>query len=468
MRAAGTRFFIVGVLALFMFIPLFFAGAVINERAQYSRSTASELGREWGGAQVLSGPQLVIPVREKVTTKVRREVIDPETGEPARNAFDRVLTRLEDQTSIVDRAPLYILPNDFEVALQISSEIRKRGIFQVPVYRSDADMRFDFDLSEIKQPETRIIDWDAARITFSLSSNRALRGAATLDVDGKEKRFDPWNDTGSSGIAAVVGDPRGKQFNMKLAFQGAEQLRIAPVGRQTDVTMQSDWPHPSFDGAFLPDTSEVTDAGFTARWTIPHLARALPQEARENQLGRAAQVAFGLRFFQPNDFYQKAYRAARHGILFIALTFLTVLLIEDRSKRPAHPVQYVLIGLVQSMFVVLMVAYAEQIGFGAAYLLATVATVGLLTLYAATALSMGRRALVLGALLSVLYAVLFLILRTADYALIAGSTLVFGALAGTMWVTRNEEWYGENGPSNSLWPRRPKPPVAPDAPETKR
>ena len=44
-----------------------------------------------------------------------------------------------------------------------------------------------------------------------------------------------------------------------------------------------------------------------------------------------------------------------------------------------------------------------------------------------------------------LYGVFFLILRSTDYALLAGSTLAFLALAGTMLLTRNETWEGPTG-----------------------
>jgi inner membrane protein len=127
--------------------------------------------------------------------------------------------------------------------------------------------------------------------------------------------------------------------------------------------------------------------------------------------------------------------------LFIGLTFLTVLLVENRAQRPVHPVQYVLIGLVQALFAVLMVAYAEQIGFGAAYALAGGATIALLTGYGAFGLGLGRRSLVLGAALMVFYAILYLILQSTDYALLAGGSLAFAALAGTMVMTRNEDWF---------------------------
>jgi len=123
-----------------------------------------------------------------------------------------------------------------------------------------------------------------------------------------------------------------------------------------------------------------------------------------------------------------------------------------------HPVQYILIGLAQAIFVLLMVAYAEHIGFGPAYLLAAGATVGLLTLFGWIGLGLGRRTLVLGVLLAVLYAVLWLILESTDYALLAGATLAFLALAATMIVTRNEEWYAPPGSPGLLTRRKPQPP----------
>lgn len=451
MRSIGTRFFTVGLLALLMFIPLFFVGAIIDERAAYSRSTTTELGREWGGAQVLAGPELVIPVTEMVTRTERQEIIDPVTGEQARDAEGRPRTRLVETQVEVVRAPFFVLPETYEALLNTQSDERRRGIFRVPVYRATLDAEFVFDLSQIEVPDDLTILWDQAELRFGLSSNRALRGKAELRAGADMLRIEPLALEHAGGLRAATGDPRTRDgFALSLAFQGSDLLTLTAAGRSTSVQMESDWAHPSFTGAFLPDTSEISEAGFVASWTIPHLARPLPQVSRDSQIGRSSQSVFGVRFFQPNDFYKMAYRAARYGILFIALTFLAVLLIERRTATPAHPVQYLMIGLVQGLFVVLMVAYAEQIGFAAAYALASAATVGLITAYGAVGLGLGRRTIVLGAVLALLYGVLYLILRSTDYALLAGSTLVFVALAAAMLGTRNDAWYGETGPGEGF------------------
>jgi inner membrane protein len=105
-----------------------------------------------------------------------------------------------------------------------------------------------------------------------------------------------------------------------------------------------------------------------------------------------------------------------------------------------------------------MVAYSEQIGFTGAYALSAGATILLLTMFGFMGLKLGMRSLVLGVTLLMLYGVLYLILRSADYALLAGATLAFAALAVTMYLTRNENWHGEPGHGLLDWLNgKPKP-----------
>lgn len=455
-RSAGLRFLVVGLLVLLMFIPMFFVADVVDSRRSYSESAIGTVSREWGGPQTLIGPRLVIPVRETIDQVRVQQVVDPETGRPRLAVDGTALTENVTTRVTVERAPVSVYPDRFEANIDTTSEIRKRGIFTVPVYRAEVALSFDFPTDRVidATDDGEVLQWSDARIELGLDNNAALRGKAALETDGRELALEPLLSSDSSaGISAMVGDPRThSNYSLTLGLNGAQSFQIAPVGRTTDVTVTSDWPHPSFRGAFLPDQSEISETGFSASWSIPHLARAVPQVTRENLAGLVRQrTAFGVDYFQPNDFYQKAFRTSRYAVLFIALTFLTVLLIENRAERPVHPVQYILIGLAQSIFVLIMVAYAEQIGFGPAYVLSAAATILLLTVFGATALKLGKRALVLGAMLIVLYAVLYLILQSADYALLAGSTLAFAALALTMYFTRNEDWYGPERPAGQGW-----------------
>ncbi|MEO3414267.1 cell envelope integrity protein CreD [Roseovarius sp. CAU 1744] len=471
LRSPGLRFIIVGLLILLMFIPILFVSEIINDRAGYNRSTRDSVGREWGGQQVISGPVLVVPVQETVTIREKQRVLDPVTRLQKLDEDDKPVFRHVDVQKTVNRDPVYLYPGKFTTTIDATTQERHRGIFTVPVYAAAAEMSFDFP-TELVADTLRgkeVALWDKAEIQLQVTSNRALRGVTKLTADTTPLQIEPLarGDSHTGGLRAPTGDPRKQSsYTLILGFNGAQSLSIAPVGRDSDVTLTSDWAHPSFRGAFLPNDHTVSEDGFTAHWLIPHLARPLPQVSRTSQEHTARHEAgFGVDFYQPNDFYQKSYRAARYGLMFIALTFLTIFLIEGQAKRPTHPVQYLLVGLAQSTFFLLMLALAEQLGFGAAYLVSGAATVALVTAYGATALALGRRTIVLCLLLTLLYAVLYLILRSADYALLAGSVLAFAAVAGTMYATRNENWYGEQrGKSGRGWFRRPPPTVPEDTP----
>jgi inner membrane protein len=220
-------------------------------------------------------------------------------------------------------------------------------------------------------------------------------------------------------------------------------LQFAAAGEETGIVAKGNWPHPSFQGNFLPVAREISAQGFTASWKVPHLARNLPQAqpAPDNLIGGLSQASFGVSFYQPVNFYQLVERALKYAILFIGLAFLSFFLIETLSGSRIHGVQYLLIGAAQVVFYLLLLSLAEQIGFDLAYLWAAGATVVLISAYAWSAFKQSSRALVVFAVLSTLYALLFLLLKQEDYALVIGAAAAFAAIAVTMFVTRNVDWY---------------------------
>lgn len=447
-KSIGLRFIVVAALALVMSLPLTLVSGVVQDRATYSRETVAQLGSEWGGAQLFSGPLLSVPVTEEVTYDRRREAVDDATGLTLRDEKGNAVFEHYEETVTETRAPVYVYADSLDLTMVTETQTRYRGIFEVPVYTADVDMDFDFDLTGADALLTgdEVAHWDETRLSVFLSTNKALRGETALEADGRLLRLEPIAEGGKeqTGIVAQVGDPRDvSSYALRLGINGAQSLAAAATSRTTRVTLTSDWPDPSFYGAFLPDAASVGDDGFEATWIVPHLARSLPRMSRTFPDRAARETAtMGVRFITPNDFYQKAWRSARYGILFIALTFLTILMLERTSERAAHPVQYLMVGLAQSVFVLLMVAYAEHIGFGWAYLVSSGATIGLLTVFGATGLKLGRRTGVLTGVLVTVYGVLYLVLQSADFALLAGATLAFVALALTMWLTRNEDWQG--------------------------
>jgi inner membrane protein len=51
-----------------------------------------------------------------------------------------------------------------------------------------------------------------------------------------------------------------------------------------------------------------------------------------------------------------------------------------------------------------------------------------------------RRALLIGALLTGLYVLLYVLLSIEDFSLLIGSLMLFAALAAVMYLTRNLNW----------------------------
>jgi inner membrane protein len=218
-----------------------------------------------------------------------------------------------------------------------------------------------------------------------------------------------------------------------------------PVGRESRVHLTSDWPHPSFIGEFLPVKREISSAGFDASWQTSFFATNM-----EDVLSRCAdaksgcdalvQDHFGVSFIDPVDQYLKSERAAKYAFLFIGLTFAGFFLTEVLRRVSVHPIQYGLVGLALAMFFLLLLSLSEHMGFGLAYLVAAAACVGLISYYVRYVLGSLGQGMAFGAALASLYALLYGILSSEDYALLMGSLLVFGLLAMVMVLTRRVSW----------------------------
>jgi inner membrane protein len=132
--------------------------------------------------------------------------------------------------------------------------------------------------------------------------------------------------------------------------------------------------------------------------------------------------------------------------MFIGIVFLATLIFEAVSGRKAHPAQYILVGLAQCVFYLLLLSMTEIIGFTIAFIIAAAATVGLLAFYAGASFKsqqVGLRALV-G--LGLLYAAMYVLMTLEDFALLAGSLVAFIVIAATMFATRGIDWYGRAAP----------------------
>jgi inner membrane protein len=430
-RSPGLKFLLVALITIAMSVPLLFIFIALAQREDYAREAAADIARGWGGAQVIGGPVLAVPY---VVSEAQRSA--------------------EGVVSAVDvRRVAVFLPKLLKADATARTETRSRGIFDVTVFTADVVLDGTFvtpDFAELGiTPKS--VQWDQAVLMLAISDLQGLAENASV-VWGPAKTPVPFRPGLVQDLAAYPGinarvpltaEKTELVFSIALKVRGTGDLQFAAAGEETDVTAKANWPHPSFSGNFLPVERSIDANGFSARWKVPHLARNLPQAmATPDNLTNGLSIAsFGVAFYQPVKFYLLVERALKYAILFIGLAFLSFFLIETLSGARIHGVQYLLIGGAQVVFYLLLLSLAEQIGFDFAYLLAALATVLLISAYAWSALKSSSRALVVFAVLSVLYALLFLLLKQEDYALLIGASAAFAAVAVTMYVTRNVDWY---------------------------
>lgn len=249
-----------------------------------------------------------------------------------------------------------------------------------------------------------------------------------------------------ASLASVdVTKPLALDFALDLRLQGTSQLDIKPVGRDTRVTLNSDWPHPAFVGDYLPVSRTVNDSGFSARWSTSFFSTNL-EEALQDCTERSRCESFnnrrlGVSFMDPVDHYVKSDRATKYALLFIALTFAGFFLFEVLKALAVHPVQYGMVGLALAFFYLLLLSLTEHIGFALAYGVSATLCVGLIGYYVGHVLQGRLRGASFCASLAALYGLLYGLLSAEDYALLMGSLLLFGLLGVVMVMTRKVDWF---------------------------
>jgi len=240
-----------------------------------------------------------------------------------------------------------------------------------------------------------------------------------------------------------LAQPNAKfQVSATLRFSGAQRIAILAYGKATLLRMEGDWPNPSFDGGFLPSKHSITAQGFSSEWGVPWIARGVPAEGPGYSVVGLDSTALGVSFAELADPYQSVTRSLKYVLLFLGLLFLSYFVFEVTTGKRVHPAQYVLVGMAQIIFYLLLLSFAERIGFDLSFLVAGAATVILLSANAGWIFddrAQGFRAL---GCFSLLYSLIYLLLRLEDNALLVGAIASFLAVAAVMYFTRRINWYG--------------------------
>jgi len=236
-----------------------------------------------------------------------------------------------------------------------------------------------------------------------------------------------------------MGKPLNYLINIKI--KGSEMLHFVPLSGNSHYSLESSWPNPSFDGNNLPSERSVSKKGFTAVWSFNKANLPFGTVLNDFKFDQSA-LAFGITMIQPADQYAKTNRSIKYAILIIGLTFSLFFIIELMQRRPIHPVQYVLIGLGLVIFYSLLLGISEFVEFDFAYLIASIATIVLIGLYAKAHFKSWRASGIFTGVLTLLYGFIFILIRLEDTALLVGSIGLFIILALTMYASKKVNWYG--------------------------
>ena len=427
------------LLIAFLHIPLGMTHGVLKERRGYQQQATDEIAAIWGHSQLITGPVLAVPYTYRQPV-VRPKVVNGKNED------------VEEMASF--QATAYFLPELLKVQGRIDPEVRRRGIYDTIVYSTKLKLEGNFqpDFGAAGIAVDRIV-WENARVLFGVSDLRGIRGVTPVAINGAVGA--PFEAADIQGeplpLAAKIQSAAAGtklEFSFEASLQGSERLDLVPAGKVTRVALASSWADPSFSGAYLPSKREIGPAGFSAEWETSHFSRGFGQSWISRAPDspdipkRFAAAAFGVRFAQPVDGYSMAERAQKYGVLFFVMVFAVFFLFEVTAPAlRIHPLQYAMVGAALALFFLGFLALSEFWSTAAAYAAAAGACTLLVSLYAWSFLQTGWRTLVIAGGLGATYGYLYFVLKSQDYALVAGTAALFGALALVMFCTRRINWY---------------------------
>lgn len=435
LQSNTAKMIMVGVLTLVLLIPLQYVKELIYERSERKKEVVSEVTKLWGEDVFFYGPMLKIPYKSYTETAV----VDSKTK----------------QTVIQRRASLYYA-YFFPEKLNNTSNIKKntylkRGIYNNVVFT--ADMKFDGNFSKPNFAKLGIKEedllWDKAALVVKTTNLKSIKSdlniklnnqTFTFESKDEEDNFYGTLETGVFDYKTLTANGN-LNFNFTMKYNGSNSVKFIPIGKTTQISLNSDWESPSFEGMFAANdtTKAISKKGFHADWKILHINRSFSQQY-DSKIPNLNEYSFGVKLIETVDEYQQNERASKYGFLVIGLTFLIFFLIQSVNKINIHIFQYTMLGLALIMFYTLLISITEHSSFSLAYLIASIAVIAMIVLYSVSILKTKKFPLFIGLALSGLYAFIYVIIQLENYALLVGSIGLFIILGMVMYFSRKIDW----------------------------
>ena len=430
-----AKMIMVGLLCLFLLIPLELVKGLISERSQRKKEMTQEVNTLWGSDIKFYGPILNVPYYDYESYNV----------EDANTHNVTIQTK-----KVIKHA--YFFPEILNNYSNIKkSQPLKRGLYENVVFTSTMDFDGNFEKPNFDKlninPESVI--WDKATVIVNTTNLKSIKSDLKISLNDQFFSFESKSNNQSNYgvlesnqfdyIALQNQDKINFKFQMK--FNGSESVQFIPIGKTTNVKIDSDWKSPSLMGTFAAneENKKIDSTGFHAEWKLLEINRPFSQQYEE-QVPNLNDYLFGVKLLETVDQYQQNERASKYGFLVIGLTFLVFSLIQSISKINIHIFQYTMIGLALVMFYTLLISITEHSTFSIAYLIAAISVIIMITLYSISILKNKKFPFFIGISLAALYSFIYVIIQLEDYALLVGSIGLFAILGAVMYFSKKIDW----------------------------
>lgn len=434
-QSTTAKMILVGLLTLFLLIPLQLVNNLIFERSERKKAVVDEVTNLWGNDIYFYGPILKVPYH----TYTVYNVTNPKT---------KVVT-IERKMST---NYAYFFPESLNTktfAKKVTG--LKRGIYNNVVFTANMNFQGTFQNLRLEKlgikPEDMV--WESASIVVKTTNMKSIKSELKMQLNQQTLRFEPKSEE-DEFYGTLETDPfnyakltqnNTLAFDFKMQYNGSNSIKFLPVGKTTTVSIDSDWDSPSLEGAFAANdtTKSVGKKGFHADWKILDINRSFSQQ-HIGKIPSLNDYSFGVKLIETVDEYQQNERASKYGFLVIGLTFLIFFLIQSISKISIHIFQYTMIGLALIMFYSLLISITEHSSFTFAYLIAGLSVIVMITLYSISILKNRKFSFFIGVALTALYAFIYVIIQLENYALLVGSLGLFSILGAVMYFSRKIDW----------------------------
>ncbi|MFK8064118.1 cell envelope integrity protein CreD [Klebsiella pneumoniae] len=417
-------------------LPLMMVRELVNERADYRSEVVDAIEQSTSGSQKLAGPLIAIPITE-------------------------TLTRMENQKEVnYQRSWVYYwLPESLAVTGKQTVESRRVGIYSGQVWHNALQIKASFDPLRLAALRKTNIVLGQPRLVVSVGDARGIGAIHAPEVNGNVLSVEPGLGISGDGagihmpMPALAEDNKPLEIAFSLDLNGTGEFSLVPLGRNSELQLTSNWPHPGFLGSFLPTQREVSAAGYRAHWQSSWFANDMGSYFKDDmEIPWSRLPAFSADVMSLADQYQLTDRATKYAILLIGLTFMAFFVFESLTRRPLHPMQYLLVGLSLVLFYLVLLALSEHIGFTAAWLAASLSGAVMNGIYLQAVLRGWRNSLLFVAALLLLDGVMWFLLHSEDSALLLGTGVLALALSVLMFLTRRVDWYALSLPKGTVPP----------------